>query len=105
MAPSSRSSTDAGGRKTSGWRSALTLQRHSRWVIALAFSAAGALVAMTLTALVSSPQASARLGGSVVGQNRASNANAKLVRQGKQTFRFDTFGDQSFWGGTLQLDK
>ena len=105
MAPSSRSSTDTGGRKTSGWRSALTLQRHSRWVIALAFSAAGALVAMTLTAVVSAPQASARLGGSVVGQSQATNANARLVSQGKQTFRFDTFGDQSFWGGTLQLNK
>src|SRR6516164_8497195 len=105
MAPSSRPSTDTGGRKTSGWRSALTLQRHSRWVIALAFSAAGALAAMTLTAVVSAPQASARLGGSVVGQSQATNANATLVSQGKQTFRFDTFGDQSFWGGTLQLNK
>src|SRR6516162_6145042 len=105
MAPSSRSRTDAGGRKTSRWRSALTLRRHSRWAIALAFSAAGALVAMTLTAVVSAPQASARLGSSVVGQSQATNANAWLVSQGKQTFRFDTFGDQSFWGGTLQLNK
>src|SRR5262249_18846612 len=67
--------------------------------------AAGALMAMTLTAVVSAPQASARFGGSVVGQNQATNGNAKLVSQGKQTFRFDTFGDQSFWGGTLQLNK
>jgi hypothetical protein len=28
---------------------------------------------------------------------------AQLVNQGRQIFRFDTFGDQSFWGGTLQL--
>jgi hypothetical protein len=54
---------------------------------------------------VSAPQASARLGGSVVGQNQATNGNVNLVRQGKQTFRFDTFGDQSFWGGTLHLNK
>ena len=105
MAPSSRSSTDTAGRKTSGWRSALTLRKHSRWAVALAFSAAGALVAMTLTAVVSAPQASARLGGSVVGQRQATNGNARLVSQGKQTFRFDTFGDQSFWGGTLHLNK
>ena len=25
--------------------------------------------------------------------------------EGRQTFRFDTFGDQDFWGGTLQLHK
>src|SRR5512142_893606 len=28
-----------------------------------------------------------------------------LVAQGQQTFRFDTFGDQAFWGDTLQLHK
>src|SRR5215831_5384777 len=30
---------------------------------------------------------------------------AQLVSQGRQIFRFDTFGDQSFWGDTLQLQK
>src|SRR5580765_3112687 len=29
----------------------------------------------------------------------------QLVQQGKSIFRFDTFGDQDFWGGTLQLHK
>ena len=28
-----------------------------------------------------------------------------LVQKGKQVFRFDTFGDESFWGGALQLHK
>jgi hypothetical protein len=28
-----------------------------------------------------------------------------LVRRGRQIFRFDTFGDQAFWGGALQLHK
>jgi hypothetical protein len=28
-----------------------------------------------------------------------------LVRQGRQTFRFDTFGDQKFWGDTLHLHQ
>jgi hypothetical protein len=30
---------------------------------------------------------------------------AALVTEGQQTFRFDTFGDQAFWGDTLQLHK
>jgi len=59
---------------------------------------------MTLTAVVSAPQASARLGGSVVGQHQASNS-AMLIAKGKQTFRFATFGDEAFWGGTLGLNK
>lgn len=33
------------------------------------------------------------------------NANHDLVAQGQQTFRFDTFGDEAFWGDTLQLHK
>ena len=28
-----------------------------------------------------------------------------LVTEGRQTFRFDDFGDNTFWGGALQLHK
>ena len=28
---------------------------------------------------------------------------AQKIGQGQQTFRFDTFGDEDFWGGTLKL--
>jgi hypothetical protein len=69
----------------------------------LGFSVAGALVAMTLTGALSASTASARPG--VGAAARAQASSAVLVRQGQQTFRFDTFGDQSFWGGTLQLEK
>lgn len=31
--------------------------------------------------------------------------NPSLVQQGKQIFRFDTFGDEDFWSGLLHLDK
>lgn len=34
----------------------------------------------------------------------ASNA-VQLATQGRQTFRFDTFGDQAFWGDTLKLHQ
>ena len=39
----------------------------------------------------------------VVNLTRA--AQQKLQSQGRQIFRFDTFGDQDFWGGALQLHK
>ena len=32
------------------------------------------------------------------------NAN-RMVMEGRQAFRFDTFGDEAFWGDTLQLHK
>jgi len=35
----------------------------------------------------------------------AANNAVQLVTQGRQIFRFDTFGDQVFWGGTLKLHQ
>src|SRR4029079_15151609 len=32
-------------------------------------------------------------------------ALARLFEQGKEIFRFDTFGDEDYWGGMLQLHK
>lgn len=33
-------------------------------------------------------------------------ANAKAsIAEGRETFRFDTFGDEDYWGGTLQLHR
>jgi hypothetical protein len=34
----------------------------------------------------------------------ATNAN-KFLSEGRNIFRFDTFGDEAFWGGTLQLHQ
>src|SRR6185503_6218850 len=31
--------------------------------------------------------------------------DAKLYKQGKHVFRYDTFGDEAYWSGQLQLDK
>jgi hypothetical protein len=34
------------------------------------------------------------------------NANAaQMIQQGRQIFRFDTFGDEQFWGDTLMLHR
>jgi hypothetical protein len=43
------------------------------------------------------------------GSNRNADAvnaaqSRQLFNRGKRIFRFDTFGDQAFWGGALQLD-
>src|SRR5436305_3206285 len=31
--------------------------------------------------------------------------NEDLINQGRQIFRFDTFGDEAFWGDTLKLHQ
>jgi mono/diheme cytochrome c family protein/cytochrome c553 len=33
------------------------------------------------------------------------NAAQQLFEKGREIFRFDTFGDEAFWGGTLQLHE
>jgi hypothetical protein len=60
-------------------------------------------VATLVTAVASAPGASARPGGSTAARGQANNGS--LVSQGQQTFRFDTFGDEAFWGGTLHLNQ
>lgn len=43
---------------------------------------------------------------SATAPDRANQENAeRLAAQGRQIFRFDTFGDEDFWGGTLGLHK
>ena len=39
------------------------------------------------------------------GRDRADGDGRQLVSEGRQTFRFDTFGDEAFWGGALQLHQ
>ena len=38
-------------------------------------------------------------------RHRARDNARHLVSQGQQVFRFDTFGDEAFWGGVLGLHK
>jgi hypothetical protein len=39
------------------------------------------------------------------GDQAAVSAEQRLFEKGRRIFRFDTFGDQAFWGGALQLHK
>ena len=37
--------------------------------------------------------------------NKPNEKDPALIAEGKNTFRFDTFGDEDFWSGLLHLDK
>ncbi|HEY7174198.1 MAG TPA: hypothetical protein VH442_04715, partial [Micromonosporaceae bacterium] len=73
----------------------------------LAVGVAGALTATALTAAASpSPvRADHGSGSQLVMASGQDDAGQNLIQQGKQTFRFDTFGDQTFWGDTLHLNQ
>ena len=40
-----------------------------------------------------------------IGMQAQAKQTASLIAEGKQIFRFDTFGDEDFWGGQLQLHQ
>ena len=39
------------------------------------------------------------------GESAKSEKNKSLIAEGKEIFRFDTFGDEDFWSGLLHIDK
>ena len=72
--------------------------RHTRLLLPAAILSAGLLAAaglMNVGAQSSGPDSPADLDTLV-------NAS-RLMREGRRTFRFDTFGDEAFWGGALKL--
>jgi hypothetical protein len=78
--------------------------------VAVAVAAAGALAATMLVAATSGVTTAAAARGEVQsytsgGGGGSSDPIDALVSQGKQAFRFDTFGDQAFWGDTLHLNQ
>jgi hypothetical protein len=44
-------------------------------------------------------------GGTAKQARIAASPKTGLLAKGKRTFRYDTFGDQAFWGGALQLHR
>jgi cytochrome c peroxidase len=70
-----------------------TLARRLTAVLALA------AVAALATIIVNGSLAAFAQGG------KDARKKPSLVADGKQIFRFDTFGDQAFWGDALQLHK
>ncbi|HEX9074873.1 MAG TPA: hypothetical protein VF932_03805 [Anaerolineae bacterium] len=60
-------------------------------------------VASASSTLPPTPQGT---GPDLAGFDNEINQNSRqLLTEGRQVFRFDTFGDETFWGDTLQLHK
>lgn len=78
-------------------------RRAKRAAVALGAVVAGAVVASSLAAAPAHSAAPASPQFHAVPAQDA--AGAALVTSGKRVFRFDTFGDEAFWGGTLGLNK
>jgi Cytochrome c len=75
------------------------LARHLRMAVALAAVALAGGVLFNVSA-VSKP-ASQR----ATPPPNSRGTALRLINQGRRIFRFDTFGDQAFWGGALKLHR
>src|ERR671936_212037 len=66
---------------------------------------AGVVFLLILAACASGPPPTAPSTPSVrVEEDPVANAN-KMLEEGKQTFRYDTFGSEAFWGDQLKLHQ
>jgi hypothetical protein len=83
--------------------------RQSRRLTQVSTILVGAALALLLAGGYNSEPASAAFSDEAAQQNRkhedAENTIDARLARGEQTFRFDTFGDEAFWGDTLGLHK
>jgi len=64
----------------------------------------GALAAL-ITLIQCTKALDAEPAGPLAADNGLREKKKSLEEEGKQIFRFDTFGDEHFWSGTLHIDK
>src|SRR5262249_20878073 len=77
--------------------------RTNRWGL-IAFALAGLAAVLALADLSGDRAAAQR--GQPNDPNAAVNQNARtMIEVGRKVFRFDTFGDEAFWGDALGLHR
>ena len=74
------------------------MSRSTRWIVV-----AGITLVMTASLAVNARRQDRNARKSVE-QDPVNNAVSK-IEEGRKTFRFDTFGDEAFWGDTLKLHQ
>src|SRR5688572_17736218 len=90
---------------TVGWRRIVLLVTGGMCAVAtIARMSAGPAAGARGLEISQSAESSAATAGSQGGPQEWGDALAMLER-GRRIFRFDTFGDEAFWGGTLRLHE
>lgn len=73
--------------------------------LARAFLAAAAGSAILLLVSGFSSGSASDDGGQKNGEHRVRDNAIRMIDEGRQTFRYDTFGDEAFWGDALKLHQ
>jgi len=65
----------------------------------------GAALVLYLAVVVVNGTVAAVSGSAAKSRAAAASPSSRVLARGRQVFRFDSFGDQAFWGGALQLHR
>jgi len=76
------------------------MKRILLWILVATAGSCAVLLFSRRAETQAAPQGSTSMFEQQVEQNRA-----QMFDQGKHIFRYDTFGDEAFWGGTLRLHQ
>ena len=74
-------------------------RRRPASYVALAFVLVSAILTARITTSSASPPAAQGIDDIPV------DNGLRMIREGRETFRFDTFGSEAFWGGSLRLHE
>jgi hypothetical protein len=81
-------------------------ERRLTKIALVLFALAAAIVFLGVRGNTSLAEAQGQKPGKSTESEQAADANAqRMLAEGKQTFRFDTFGDEAFWSDALQLHR
>jgi hypothetical protein len=82
------------------------MERTLMKIVAVLFAVAAITVLIGTRSNASWAEDQGQKKGQLTEAERVADANAQqMLAEGKQTFRFDTFGDEAFWTGALQLNR
>src|SRR5437870_1353703 len=84
------------------WRMTMRRAIQALFVVAalVLTSVAAATLRQSVASAQTQPSATMTSFDSTITQNAQ-----RMIEEGRKTFRFDTFGDEAFWGDQLQLHK
>jgi hypothetical protein len=81
------------------------MSQRRRSMVHLLFAGLASLSLVAFLLFLRPPVSEGQGNGINGSRDGAVNNAQRLVDEGRRTFRFDTFGDEAFWGGTLRLHE
>src|SRR5512147_2215152 len=80
-------------------------RRRERWLSQVIIMLVGISVAMVYSFHLIRAQPADEVAHDTAADRQIIDNATRMVEEGRQIFRYDTFGDEGFWGDTLKLHR